>query len=114
MSDGKKSGLRSFSPETAPRYGRVAGSRNKLNAQFLDDLREIWEQHGKSALKTVALEQPAALVKVMASILPKEFEISEFRLQDLSDEQLEAITAILRRSIGGARSTGDREKTPVH
>ena len=112
MSDGNKFG-RPFESGTAPRSGRVAGSRNKLNAQFLDDLREAWEKHGKEALRITAIEQPAQLAKIVASILPRELEISDSRLKDLSDDDLETLTEILKRSLGSARSVGSREEPPT-
>ena len=113
MSDGNKFG-RPFEPGTAPRSGRVAGSRNKLNAQFLDDLREAWEKHGKKALRITAIEQPAQLAKIVASLIPREIELTDTRLSELTDEQIDTLTEILRRSIGGDRSTGNREKTPLN
>ena len=112
MSDTKLG--RPFSNETAPRAGRVQGSRNKLNAQFLDDLREAWEEHGKAALRICALEQPAQLVKVVASLIPKEIEVTASPLTELSDAQLETLTEIIRQSLGSARGIGNREKTQIN
>jgi hypothetical protein len=114
MSEGKKSGLRPFSPETAPRTGRPKGARNRLNVNFIDDLLAAWETHGKEALRITAKEQPAQLVKIMASILPKEFEITDSRLSELSDEQIDTVLEIARRHLNGDRSPRSREKTPVH
>ena len=113
MSEGKKLGI-PFAPETAPRQGRQAGTRNRLNARFLDDLREVWEQHGKAALLITAKEQPTQFAKIVASILPREIELTDNTgLSELTDEQIDVLTEILRRSIGGASSTRSREEPPA-
>lgn len=59
--------------------GRPKGSRNKLGEQFLEDLLASWEKHGMSAIERVIAEKPEQYLKVVASILPKEFhaEVTE-------------------------------------
>jgi hypothetical protein len=51
---------------------RKLGSRNKLGEKFLADLEAIWRKRGKAALERVAVDDPAILVKVAASLMPKE------------------------------------------
>jgi hypothetical protein len=55
--------------------GRKPGSRNKLSEQFVSDLLECWENHGKQALERCATEEPARFVQICASILPKDIDI---------------------------------------
>src|SRR5262245_24927644 len=87
-----KPGCTPFTSETAPRQGRMKGSRNKLGADFLYALQRDFEEHGEAVIRIVRVEKPAEYLKVIASILPKELEISDgSRLKELSDEQLDSI-----------------------
>jgi len=52
--------------------GRSKGSRNKLKEAFLKDLCEAWEKHGAAAIEEIAKNEPAAFVRVVASLLPRE------------------------------------------
>ena len=75
--------------------GRVAGSRNKLQAVFVDELAKDFAQHGSGVIKIVRIEKPAEYLKIVASILPKEFIVSEGELDTMSDDDLlEALKAV--------------------
>jgi hypothetical protein len=54
--------------------GRPKGSRNKLTAEFLDDLYAKWQQHGADVLERVIRDDPAAFLRTVAQILPKEID----------------------------------------
>jgi len=58
-----------------PGPGRSVGSKNKLSESFVADLSAAWEKHGASALETVAITQPDILIKVVASLLPKDVRL---------------------------------------
>src|SRR5262245_11712548 len=88
----RKLGFTPFTSETAPRNGRMKGARNKLQADFLYALQREFEQHGEATIRIVRCERPVEFLKVIASILPKELEISDgSRLRELSNEQLDSI-----------------------
>jgi hypothetical protein len=53
-----------------PGPGRPKGSRNLLAESFLDDLRDTWITHGKTALEAAAVTRPAEFVRVVAGLLP--------------------------------------------
>jgi hypothetical protein len=55
--------------------GRPVGSRSKLSESFLTDLRDCWARNGASALERCAQEQPDVLIKVIASLLPRDLRI---------------------------------------
>jgi hypothetical protein len=55
--------------------GRPRGARSKLSESFLSDLHQCWERFGVAALEKCATEQPEVLVKVIASILPRDLRI---------------------------------------
>jgi hypothetical protein len=56
--------------------GRPKGARNKLAENFVADLRDAWERHGVDALDRVARDQPEVLVKVIASLMPRDVNLS--------------------------------------
>jgi hypothetical protein len=56
--------------------GRPKGSRNKLAEAFIFDLHDEWARSGPDVLKRLARDDPAALVRTVAQILPKEIDAS--------------------------------------
>jgi hypothetical protein len=56
--------------------GRRRGSRNALAEDFISDLREAWLRDGAAALKICAATDPVAFVKVVASILPRDLQVT--------------------------------------
>jgi Family of unknown function (DUF5681) len=83
--------------------GKPLGSRNKLKEAFWMDFCGAWETHGQAALAIVAQEDPSTFVKVAASIMPKETELTMREVvaaKDLSDDALAAIA--LGSGGGGA------------
>jgi hypothetical protein len=79
--------------------GRVKGTRNTISEAFLKDLALEWEQSGPDALKVMAREEPGNFVKVVAALLPKELEISDNRLADLNDDELDNLINELRTRV---------------
>lgn len=105
--------------------GRPKGSRNKLGEAFIADLHEDWSENGKAALVACRTENPAAYVKVVASLLPKDVNINVTAINELSDDDLAAALAAAREAIAvhrtdgaGARSQAEgkpaRKLPPVH
>jgi hypothetical protein len=56
--------------------GRPRGSRNRLADSFVADLRDCWELHGRDALERVARDEPATLLKVVASLMPRDIDVN--------------------------------------
>lgn len=54
--------------------GRRSGARNLITSAFLRDLNRAWKEHGERALNRLADEDPGTLVRVVASVLPKQLE----------------------------------------
>lgn len=83
--------------------GRPKGSRHKLGEAFIAALHDDFEQHGVATIAKVRNEKPDAYMKVVASLLPKEFKIET--VSELTDEQLNARIAqladIVHRIEGG-------------
>lgn len=59
-----------------PGPGRPKGSRNKLQEAFWKDFAAAWETHGPTAIQTVAQDDPATFLKVAASVMPKDVEMT--------------------------------------
>lgn len=70
--------------------GRPKGSRNKFAEAFLADFLKTWEEGGLDAVKKVRTEDPSTYLRVAASILPKETEVTlrSVVAKDLGDDEL--------------------------
>jgi len=92
---------------SADRYGRAKqkGARDRLSAAFLMALADDFEAHGKDAVVKIREMDPAAYLRVVASLAPKELEISR-PLDGISDEMLDwviaAVAAELDREVASA------------
>lgn len=84
--------------------GRKLGSRNKLTTEFLDDLYAKWQQHGADVLERVIRDDPAAFMRTVAQILPKEIDaaLNVNAGSDFEDcETVEDILSKVAEEIGG-------------
>ena len=59
-----------------PGPGRPVGSRNKLGEAFIEDLRDVWNRRGIDVIERCADEDPAALLRVVASLMPRDINLS--------------------------------------
>ena len=84
--------------------GKPTKARNRLQGDFLRILAEDFSTHGKSAIIEMREKKPAEYVKVCASLMPKEIEVSTTQLDEMSDDQLEA-TLLAMRTIIDAQAT---------
>jgi hypothetical protein len=82
-----------------PGGGRPRGVRNKLGRKFLEDCLAHWEEHGPKALEIFFREDPARYCVMMASILPRELEISATTVAEINDDDLERMISSLRTQI---------------
>ncbi len=73
--------------------GRPKGSRGKLAEAFWSDFAAAWESKGAAALEVVAEADPSTFVRVAASLMPKETEVTLRRVtaKELPDDELAAI-----------------------
>ena len=94
--------------------GRKVGSRNRLNAQMLDDLYAEWQEGGRFALKQMRLLDPSGFVKVCASLLPKHIDAvltADPELADLLREAADfnAAYTFALQHIGSERTVRQRK-----
>jgi hypothetical protein len=85
--------------------GRTRGSRNKLSEEVICALLRDFRLHGQKAVARVRQTQPAAYLKILALLIPREHKVEHSNtLKNLSDEQLEAMIEHLETSL--AAQTG--------
>jgi hypothetical protein len=95
--------------------GRGKGNRDKLSRAFMRALVVDFDENGVAAITKVRNTDPASYLRVIASVLPKELEVTNVD-KDLSDEQLADIIAALRSGISAgiireaAKAEGEREQ----
>jgi hypothetical protein len=78
----------------------VRGSRNKLTEEVICALLRDFRQHGQKAVAEVRRKQPAAYLKILAFLVPREHKVEHNNpLKNLSDEQLEAMIEYLETSL---------------
>lgn len=77
--------------------GRPVGSRNKLGEVFLKALHEDFLDHGVETIRKARIEDPVAYIKIIASLLPKDFKL------DASDDMKRFMELVSR---GGQVVTG--------
>ena len=85
-------------------YGNLHGNRHRtrhlLNQEFMQALLLHFRQHGKKAIEKVAREQPAAYLKVLALLVPREHKVEHSNvIKSLSDQELEAMIEYLKTSL---------------
>jgi hypothetical protein len=100
------------------------GSRNKLTAEFLDDLYAKWQEHGADVLERVIRDDPAAFLRTVAQIMPKEIDVnagSDFDgmesvsdiLQKVAEEAGEEAALCLAKAFGLEEITDAPERVSV-
>ena len=88
-----------FKPGLSPNPGgKPVASRNKLQGDFLRDLANDFEAHGKKAIIKCREDKPDVYIKVIASLMPKELEITR-PLDGLNEEELIAAVAALQSFV---------------
>ena len=58
---------------------------------------QTFEEFGIEAVKITRVERPAEYLKIVAGILPKELEIVDNRLAEVSDDELDAFIELARQ-----------------
>jgi len=75
--------------------GRLRGSRNKLSEEVICALLRDFRQHGQKAVARVRQTQPAAYLKVLALLVPREHKVEHSNVIK-SDQELEAMVEYLQ------------------
>lgn len=92
--------------------GRAKGARNRLSVSFLQAFAEDFEEHGAAVIRIMRVELPTEYVKAAVNLMPKEFEFTENKLMEVSDDELDSLLEYARRRI--LERTDDREGKTSH
>ena len=84
--------------------GNPGGNRHRtrhlLNQEFMQALLLNFRHQGKKAIEKVARNQPAAYLKILALLVPREMKVEHSNpLKDLTDEQLEDMIEYIKTSL---------------
>lgn len=81
------------------------GRRIKLGEAFLEDMLMDWNDHGVEAIRKVREERPADYLRVVASTLPKQLDVTSTVVEELNQLSLDEIREA-RRKLNEAWSRG--------
>ena len=84
--------------------GRPKGSRNKLAETFWADLYQAWQASGVEAINRMIEEKPGDFVRVVATQMPKELNVNNDPLSELTDDELAETIAFVRASLANIKN----------
>lgn len=89
--------------------GRPVGSRSAFSNAFLEDLSQVWAEHGKASMIHTARLNPEVFFATCARILPKDVQLTLQAQAPTIDETDLAILRAIKEAIPGAgsREPGD-------
>lgn len=68
--------------------GKPKGARHQLTENFVKALNDDFTEHGVVAIQTVRAEKPDQYLKVIASLVPKDVNLTVNNMDDMSDAEL--------------------------
>ena len=90
-------------------HGNRHRTRHLLNQEFMQALLLDFRHQGKKAIEKVARNQPAAYLKILALLVPRETRVEHSQgVKAMTDEQLEAAIEAIQQMLE-ARA-GDQAK----
>jgi hypothetical protein len=104
-----------FKPGHLSRGGRRKGSRDRISTALLEAIAKDFEQFGEEAVKICRCEKPNEYLKIVASLLPRELEVTHHDgLKELSDDEIDIFIAKLRAERATVGSTDEREEKTLN
>jgi hypothetical protein len=80
--------------------GRLRGSRNRLSEAVICALLRDFSIHGEKAIAKVRRTQPAAYLKILALLVPREHKVEHRNLlKEMTDEELEAAIEFIQKML---------------
>src|SRR5262245_33553076 len=81
-------------------HGNRHRTRHLLNQEFMQALLLHFRQHGKKAIEKVARNQPAAYVKILALLVPREMQIEHTNhIKQMTDEEIEQAIELIQTML---------------
>lgn len=101
--------LKPFKPgESGNPGGKPVAARNRLTARFLNALADDFDENGAGAIKECRENNPAAYIKAIAALCPKEIELKR-PLEEMADNELIGALSALTSYLASQRSGGGME-----
>ncbi|CAB4121063.1 hypothetical protein UFOVP6_10 [uncultured Caudovirales phage] len=83
-----------------------------LTHKFTKDIRDLWEEQGQSIMRRAAFADPLGTMKVIASMLPKQIDVTQTQVEEIDNDKLDrlidAVDGILGGRLGKAEGPVDR------
>jgi len=101
--------ITTISPMACNPRGRPRGARNRLSEEFIAELYNAFVANGRAAIERVVEEDPAAFLRIVASLVSKDIKIDRRidagPLSDFTDEELEALLYAAQNAVAEAENT---------
>jgi hypothetical protein len=96
--------------------GRRKGARDRLSTAFLEALAADFETHGSETIRIARVERPIEYLRIVASRAPIEFEITDSRLTEMTDDEIISFIETIRdrRVREGSTSAEDGISETTH
>jgi hypothetical protein len=89
-------------------HGNRHRTRHLLNQEFMQALLLNFRHQGKKAIEKVARNQPAAYLKILALLVPREMKVEHTGgVKSMTDDQLEQGIEAIKKMLE-ARASGDQ------
>jgi hypothetical protein len=83
-------------------HGNRHRTRHLLNQEFMQALLLNFRHQGKKAIEKVARDQPAAYLKILALLVPRELKVEQNQaIKAMSDEEIEQAIEIIQGMLDG-------------
>lgn len=92
--------------------GRPKGARSKMSETFLLAMKEDFEEHGIEAIREVRKERPYDYLKLIASLLPKNFAILPETPDAEDEEPVSAIDELFERFAREEEENASKKPLP--
>jgi hypothetical protein len=89
--------------------GRPKGSRHRISEAFLGDVLADYEKHGAATIERMRQDDPAAYVRMVVSLVPKQIENVPNPLEHFTDEELDQLEAYLKSIADKGESGADQQ-----
>jgi hypothetical protein len=81
-------------------HGSRHRTRHLLNQEFMQALLLNFRHQGKKAIEKVARNQPAAYLKILALLVPRELKVEQSQgVKAMSDEQIEEAIELIQNML---------------